>query len=219
MQRSNRLEAIQESKFLSLQSNASIDTSTELYDTEQRPFAIPQYDPQGSIYTSRYSKELASTLHSSEYSDDAFEKTNYLMRYDSKIPMEPLKTHPRLPTSSPHCKFEDAGLARTPTSPPPYMSPRPRHPRHSTTIARRSAMRISRLSITPSIVAPGCLPPDLNYRRNTSTNDIISTEPGKISPMHIVRLPSEKPDFGPPDGGTLAWLMVLAGFFVVMDAQ
>ncbi|KAL8751280.1 MAG: hypothetical protein Q9184_006123 [Pyrenodesmia sp. 2 TL-2023] len=38
--------------------------------------------------------------------------------------------------------------------------------------------------------------------------------------MHIVKLPGQaNSDLAPPDGGTLAWLQVLAGFFVVMNAQ
>ncbi|KAL8992325.1 MAG: hypothetical protein Q9188_007614, partial [Gyalolechia gomerana] len=219
MQRSNRLEAIQEGKFLSLQSDISVESPAELHNARERPFVIPQHDPQRSIYTSRYSKDLASTFQASELSYSTSQIINGSMGYDGKIPTEPQKTRSRLPTPAPRCKLETAGLPSSPANPPPSMSPRPRPPRPSAMRERRSAMRISRLSITPSIVAAGCLPPDQTYRRNADMSGTISSEPGKIPPMHIVKLPGEKSDLEPPDGGTLAWLMVLAGFFVIMDAQ
>ncbi|KAL8931819.1 MAG: hypothetical protein Q9216_007061, partial [Gyalolechia sp. 2 TL-2023] len=218
MPRNNRLEAIQEGKFLSFQSDISVDSSAEHDNAQERPFVIPQYDPEKSIYTSRYSKDLASKCPPSQLSSSAVQ-IKAPKGYGCKIPTESKMARSSLPTPAPRCKFEVAALASSPGNPPPYGSPRPRRSRGGAMTGRRSAMRISRLSITPSIVAAGCLPPDLSYGRYEDTTGITSTQPGKIPPMHIVKLPGEKSDLEPPDGGTLAWLMVLAGFFVIMDAQ
>ncbi|KAL9023642.1 MAG: hypothetical protein Q9196_007071 [Gyalolechia fulgens] len=220
MQRSNRLEAIQEGKFLSLQSDISVHSSAELYDNRQRPFVVPQHDPQRSIYTSRYSKDLASTYAPDQSSYSTSPIINGSKGHDGKIPTESQMTHSGRATPASHYKPETAGPPSSTANPPPYMSPRPRPPRPGAMMGRRSAMRISRLSITPSEVAAGCLPPDHHTRRqNVDVSGITSIEPGKIPPMHIVKLPGDGSDLEPPDGGTLAWLMVLAGFFVIMDAQ
>ncbi|KAL8823777.1 MAG: hypothetical protein Q9170_008319, partial [Blastenia crenularia] len=218
MARSNRLEAIQEGTFLSLQSDVSGETSSKLSRAHDRPFIIPEYDPEGSVYTSRYSKDLASASPCSESSYTTSQIISNDIRYDVQIPVKSHKPHFHPSTPAPRYKFENAGLPRTPAHPPPYTSPRPRHLRPAGIMGRRTPMRISRLSMTPSIVAPGFLPPDLIDCRSSS--QIICKPPGKISPMHIVRLPNRSDmDSAPPDGGTLAWMHVLAGFFVIMDAQ
>lgn len=221
MERSNRLEAIREGKFLSLQSETSIKSSTGCHSARERPFVVPEYDPQGSIYTSRYSKNLAAVSPSSESNYPASQTADAAVgQHEGQKPTGPCRPEFNPATPAPHYKFENAGLPSSPANPPPYTSPRPRPPRPGAMMGRRSAMRISRLSITPSMVAAGCLPPDLNYRRDSNASLITSTAPGKISPMHIVKLPGESNDHqAPPDGGTLAWLQTLAGFFVIMDAQ
>ena len=218
MSHSYRLEAIQEGKFLSLQSDASVTSSSVDDDARDRPFVVPHYDPEDSIYTSRYSKNLAianppsESNYSRSQADYSFGRQEHGLRSTESI-KPPFK-----PTPTPRCKFEKPGLPSSPASPPPYTFRPPRPPRPGAHLGRRSAMKISRLSITPSIVIAGCLPPHLD--QSHGSYPIISTAPGKISPMHIVRLPAKSnDDQEPPDGGTLAWLQTLAGFFVIMDAQ
>lgn len=206
MDRKHRLEAIQEGKFLSLRSDVSVE---DAHEAGERPFIIPEHDPESSIYTSRYSQYLASKKSPSQLTCSSSTITNGTTEQheDKSAMVPPLRIVP------PAVRHEDEapGPPSTPANPPSYCSPRPRPPGPAS-MGKRTAQRISRLSITPSMVdAP--LPPPQRV-------DIITRQPGKISPMHIVKLPHQSnADLAPPDGGTLAWLQVLAGFFVVMNAQ
>ncbi|KAI4264355.1 MAG: hypothetical protein L6R42_000540 [Xanthoria sp. 1 TBL-2021] len=51
-----------------------------------------------------------------------------------------------------------------------------------------------------------------------SSSKFICEQPGRISPMHVVQLPGRFSN-KPSKDSTMAWLQVLAGFFVIMDAQ
>lgn len=218
MERRNRLEAIQEGKFLSLRSDVSVNSYDELPDSNERPYVIPEHDPEGSIYRSRQSRYLAAKNSSSQLTCTSSENIEATVgQHGGKKPMEPHVPLENLHLPALRDGPNNAGLPNNPTNPPPYFLPPPRPPRPGT-LGGRTAARISRFSITPSMADAGCLPPNLTRPQYFDT--IVTQEPGKISPMHIVKLPSQPdPDPAPPDGGTLAWLQVLAGFFVIMDAQ
>lgn len=221
MERAKRLEAIKEGKFLSLQSDVSVRSSAELHSTEERPFVIPHHDPQGSIATSRYSKEFASAAYrSSESSYTSSEKgVNTARMADSQ---EPAESRRKSLISSIRLFGNKSGVDKmdhAPANPPPYTSPPTRPPRPST-FERPNALRNSRFSITPSMVATGYNLPDPSNHRDSKMSMITSHEPRVISPMHVVKLPDDwNPDLEPLDSGSLAWMQVLAGFFVIMDAQ
>ncbi|KAL9007481.1 MAG: hypothetical protein Q9173_007261, partial [Seirophora scorigena] len=205
----HRLEAIQEGKYLSLRTDVSVADGADA--ARERPFVIPEYDPEGSLYKSRYSQYLASKDSSSQLTCSSSNITNgTAQQHNLKgTTVPPL----RIVTPALHHMNEAPGLPITPANPPPYSSPRRRPPRPAT-MGKRTALRISRLSITPSMIDA---PPTQSYPDHF---DIVTHQPRKISPMHIVKLPNQSSaDLAPPDGGTLAWLQVLAGFFVVMDAQ
>ncbi|KAL8894611.1 MAG: hypothetical protein Q9207_008457 [Kuettlingeria erythrocarpa] len=221
MDRSHRLEAIQEGKFLSLQSDVSIDSTARFHDAHERPFVVPEHDPEGSIYKSRYSKYLASKQSLSQLTCSSLETSSGGQGQDDNTTAnESAHSGTPHPATAPRYGPIYAGLQGSPANPPPYSSPPPRPPRPAT-LGKRTAAKISRFSMTPSMVIEGgCLPPDPSYPSTFDVGKMVSREPGKISPMHIVKLPGQaNPESAPPDGGTLAWLQVLAGFFVVMDAQ
>lgn len=226
MQRNNRLEAIQEGKFLSLRSDVSVASAEEPLEldiTGERPFVVPEYDPEGSIYKSRHSKYLGTKASASQLTCPSSVTINESIGQPDGKKLTQIHWPPSAPTiptrlSNP----KNAGLPSSPANPPPYSSPRPRPPRPSRPddLRRRTTTRISRLSITPSFIDAACLPPNTINLRDLDGTTIISQEPGKVSPMHIVKLPNQSnEDLAPPDGGTLAWLQCLAGFFVIMDAQ
>ncbi|KAI4167478.1 MAG: hypothetical protein LQ348_007651, partial [Seirophora lacunosa] len=209
MDRKHRLEAIQEGEYLSLRSNVSV--ADDANAACERPFVIPEHDPESSIYKSRYSQYLASKDSSSQLTYSSSNITNGTAEQHNVkgTTVPPL----RLVTPALHHKNEAPGLPITPANPPPYSSPQ-RRPLRPATMGKRTALRISRLSITPSMLDA---PPTQSYPDHF---DIVTQQPRKISPMHIVKLPNQSnADLAPPDGGTLAWLQVLAGFFVVMNAQ
>ncbi|KAL9598104.1 MAG: hypothetical protein Q9179_004029 [Wetmoreana sp. 5 TL-2023] len=221
MDSTRRLEAIKEGKFLSLHSDVSVNSSAGLYSTRERPFVIPVHDPQGSIATSRYSKELASTGYApSESSYSTSEKDSGVETKPEAKKASGSNRHSRVPSL--RIYGDKAGikfLENESSNPPPYVSPPPRPPR-PTTLQRPITIRASRFSITPSLIGTGYAAPDLSNRRKSHLGTITSDQPRVISPMHVVKLPEEwNPDLEPQDGGTLAWMQVLAGFFVIMDAQ
>lgn len=221
MDRSHRLEAIQEGKFLSLKSDVSIDFTVLFHDAHERPFVVPEHDPEGSIYKSRRSKYLASKQSTSQLTCSSSDTIDGAMRqYGNTKAIESDTLPDTHSTPAPRHGPNNAGLPSSPANPPPYCSPRP-HPPRPGTLGKRTAARLSRFSMTPSMVIDGgCLPPDSTYPPTFDVSKVVSREPGKISPMHIVKLPGQaNSDPAPPDGGTLAWLQVLAGFFVVMNAQ
>ncbi|KAL8627374.1 hypothetical protein Q9189_006929 [Teloschistes chrysophthalmus] len=101
---------------------------------------------------------------------------------------------------------------------PTYMAPPARSPRLNT-LHQPFSMRPSRLSITPSMLPPDHASTYPAHRLSAHMHTIISKEPTGKPPMHMIKLPEEPMSNGPPDGGTLAWMQVFAGFLVVMNAQ
>ena len=223
MEPSRRLEAIKEGKFLSLQSDISLTTRTGLHNAEERPFVIPHYDPQRSIATSRYSKEVA--LRGYAVSESSYASS--LKDGDTTTTADPPEpTESRRKSLIPALRLFGRISATensndvTPTSLPPYASPPARPPR-PTTLQRPYAVRSSRFSITPSLMGAGYNFPTQPIHRDMGMSTMITSEqPGQIAPMHIVKLPDEwtsEPES--QTEGTMAWMQVFAGFFVIMDAQ
>ncbi|KAL8731054.1 MAG: hypothetical protein Q9166_003705 [cf. Caloplaca sp. 2 TL-2023] len=210
MERNARLEAILEGKYLSLQSDISF---------KERSFIVPVHDPQGSIAKSRYSKEPTASVYPASSVYDASETSTIT---DVALPKQTTKPQgPTLNAPLPSFRYqhEQAGLDHESTHPPPYVSPRQPWPPRSTSLRRPFAERASRrLSVTPSLIGIGYSTMDQNDPPTADSKEIISEQPGRISPMHVVKLPSRFTD-EPPEEGTIAWLQVLAGFFIIMDAQ
>ena len=203
-----RLQAIQEGRFLSLSSDTS---------DKDRPFIMPVHDPQGSIAKSRYSKEIAASISPASSLYEPSEAST-LTDFDiQKQAINPQK--PSLKTPLPWVRYEQETrpIGHESVHPPPYISHH-RWPVRDDSL-RPLAPRISRrFSVTPSLMGIGFAVPDQDEDPNTDSRKIVSDQPGRISPMHVVQLPGRFTD-KPPAANTIAWLQVLAGFFVVMDAQ
>ena len=233
MERTDRSEAIREGKFLSLESDASLKSTEGVHNAQERPFVIPEYDPEGSIVAPRnsidtYASGFSRTRPaSSEYSEKTIRPPKKLNVLSSS------QGHTRKPTIRYNMdrKFMEYPPL-SPGEPPPYTSPRrlPQPPPQSQTHLRRSRfsiipslyqaqehLRVSRLSVTPSLYVPG---PYKETLTPAEKERFSALGPEAISPMHIVKLPDHwNVDLEPPDGGTLAWMQALAGFFVIMNAQ
>ncbi|KAL8910186.1 MAG: hypothetical protein Q9172_007856, partial [Xanthocarpia lactea] len=208
MERNIRLQAIQEGRFLSLSSDTS---------DKDKTFIMPVHDPQGSIANSKYSKDIAASTNraSSLYEpSEASTLTDFDLQKQATNPQQP---SPKTP--SPWIRYEQKTrtIEHESVHPPPYISHR-RWPVRDDSL-RPLAPRISRrFSVTPSFMGIGYAVPDQDGDPNTDPRKIVSDQPGRISPMHVVQLPDRFID-KPPAANTIAWLQVLAGFFVVMDAQ
>lgn len=209
MERNTRLQAILEGKFLSLQSDISV---------EERPYVIPVHDPQESIAKSRYSKEMSVSVYPASSVYDPSEVntvTDFALSKPAKGPQKPTLNTP-LPSF--HYQHESVELDDGSSHPPPYFSPRRWPPRTDSRQRPLAARASRRLSITPSLMDTGYIGPNQSDQYSPKSRKIISEQPGRISPMHVVKLPDRfTPE--PPNNGTMAWLQVLAGFFVIMDAQ
>ncbi|KAI4232417.1 MAG: hypothetical protein LQ352_008335 [Teloschistes flavicans] len=191
----------------------TVKSSTDALAAKERPYVIPEHDPEGSIATSRYSQDMASVL-SQTMAPSSSQQSLVEMTAVAK-PKKAARSNrhsltPHMPTLDTKLRF---GHLPPNSSPPPVRPPRP--------IAMRlsSGMRSSRFSITPSMLLADYAMMHPGHGRSVPMHTIVSKGPKPISPMHIVKLPEEPTSNEPPDGGTLAWMQVLAGFFIVMDAQ
>ncbi len=208
MERNIRLQAIQESRFLSLQSDTY---------REERPYIVPVHDPQGSIARSRYSKEIVASTSPASSLYEPSEASTLTDLALQKQATNPQKPSPKTPLPSIRYEHASGTIEHESVNPPPYISHR-RWPVRDDSL-RPLAPRISRrFSVTPSFMGIGFAVPNQDEDSNTDPRKIVSDQPGRISPMHVVELPGRFTD-KPPAAKTIAWLQVLAGFFVVMDAQ
>ncbi len=129
MDRNHRLEAIQEGKFLSLQSDVSIDSTAAFHDAHERPFVVPEHDPEGSIYKSRYSKYLASKQSLSQLTCSSSDTMSGAKgQYDNTTANESTHSPTPHPAIALRHGSNHAGLQGSPENPPPYCSPPPRSP-------------------------------------------------------------------------------------------
>ncbi|KAL8809560.1 MAG: hypothetical protein Q9223_007910, partial [Gallowayella weberi] len=208
MARNARLEAILEGKFLSLQPDITF---------KERPLVVPVYDPQESTATPTYSKELAASVYpaSSVYDpSEASSVTDMAFLKQAKGPQKPTLNFPSPSIRNPN---ERPGLDYESSHPPPYASHR-RWPPRVDSQRKPFALRVSRrLSVTPTLLDAGYIDPGMTGDSSTDLSEIVSEQPGRISPMHVVKLPVRSTS-RPPDSNTMVWLQVFAGFFVVMDA-
>lgn len=185
-----KLQDIQEGVYLSdVLSAVSLNSSPFRHEAADRPFVIPCYDPEGSTLTSN----------------------------DPPPPPYNLKALPRLPPRA----ASRASVARKQRHPPhndswdDYKSKLADHALRLDLY--RSRNRRSRLSITPSAFYIGSGSQPLSVAQTTEF-------------ARLTRHAREAPDISelkadddaltePPDGGTMAWLHVAAGHFVVFNAQ
>lgn len=205
MERHSRLQAILEGKFLSLRSDIS---------DKERPFVIPVHDPQGSTAKSRYSKEMLASIDpaSSTYEpSEVSTVTDFALHKQATIPQKPALNPPKSKT---RYKSERGIVECEPVHPPPYVSPR-RWPDRNDSLQPPSIRASRRYSVTPTFIYSI---PDHNDCPKPASSKFICEQPGRISPMHVVQLPGRFTD-KPCKDSTMAWLQVLAGFFVIMDAQ
>ncbi|MCJ1305196.1 hypothetical protein MMC08_008010, partial [Hypocenomyce scalaris] len=185
-----KLQDIYEGVYLSdFKSNSSLKSSPYHHEAVDRPFAIPCYDPEGSTITS---KQTAPPP------------------YAKKV-LPPLPARPVSKDST----------SRSQWYPPPSDDWNDIIQKQvgygQNLVADRSRNKRSRLSITPSAfhVGAGCRP--LSVSQATELARL--NRHGRDAPA----IPSPKADEGtlpePPDGGTMAWLHVVAGHLVVFNAQ
>ncbi|KAL8685521.1 MAG: hypothetical protein Q9224_005783 [Gallowayella concinna] len=209
MERNTRLEAILEGKFLSLQSDIT---------AKERPFVAPVYDPQESTAKPRDSKELAASVYpaSSIYEpSEVGSLTETPLLKQAKGPQKPILNFP-----SPSFRKQQGGgeLSHESSHPPPYVAHRRWPPRNDSQRGPLGVRASRRHSVTPTLMETDCIDPGPVDQSSAASSEIISEQPGRISPMHVVKLPVRSTSV-PPNSNTMVWLQVLAGFFVVMDAQ
>ncbi|KAL9576074.1 MAG: hypothetical protein Q9212_007408, partial [Teloschistes hypoglaucus] len=212
MDRSNRRQAIQEGRFLSFASDITVKSAAGCPTPKERPYVIPEYDPEGSIARSRLSHQMASMLSQNRpppLSQDGLGRKTIIT--------EPKKIHTSHNRSLPPA-IHIIGAKLKSIASPTYMAPPAPSPRLNT-FHQTFGMKSSRLSITPSMLPPDHASTYPGPRRSAHMHTIISEEPMAKPPMHMIKLSEEPISNGPPDGGTQAWMQVFAGFLVVMDAQ
>ncbi|KAL8635014.1 MAG: hypothetical protein Q9228_007453, partial [Teloschistes exilis] len=219
MDRSNRRQAIQEGRFLSLASDITLHPAADCLTPKERPYVIPEYDPEGSTARSRLSHQMASMLSQKNRPPPSSQEDP--VRKTTKTESKKIDTSQNrsLPPAI-HIFGAKLGLGHLPKSmaSPTHMAPPARSPSLNT-FHQTFGMRSSRLSITPSMLPPDHASTHPGHRRSAHMNTIISEEPTAKPFMHMTKLPEEPLSSQPPDGGTLAWMQVFAGFLVVMDAQ
>ncbi|KAI4265835.1 MAG: hypothetical protein LQ337_008933, partial [Flavoplaca oasis] len=206
MERHSRLQAILEGKFLSLQSDVS---------AMDRPFVNPVHDPEKSNAPSESAKEMAVSVYAAS---SIYEPSETSTVTDFALLKQPYKSqkpslHPTL--QSIRDKSAHGVVVKCePVNPPPYVSPR-RWPERNDSLQPPPIRASRRFSVTPTFIYSV---PDHDNHANLTSRNTICEQPGRISPMHVVQLPGRFTDKAPTEK-TMAWLQVLAGFFVVMNAQ
>lgn len=218
MDRSNRRQAIQEGRFLSLASDITLHPAADCLTPKERPYVIPEYDPEGSTARSRLSHQMASML--SQNRRPAPSQEGPVRKTTATEPKKIDTSQNRSLPPAIHTFGAKLGLGHLQKSiaSPTHMAPPARSSRLST-FHQTFGMRSSRLSITPSMLPPDHASTYPGQGRSAHMHTIISEEPTAKPFMHMIELPEEPISNQPPDGGTLAWMQVFAGFLVVMDAQ
>lgn len=185
-----KLQDIQEGVYLSdVLSAVSLKSSPFRHEAADRPFAMPYYDPEGSTMTSN----------------------------NPPPPPYNSKALPRLPPRA----ASRAPVARKqgyPLHGDSWNDDRHKLADHALRLdLYRTRNRRSRLSITPSAFHIGAGSQPLSVAQTTEFARL--TRHGRDAPD----IPEDKiADAAlnePPDGGTMAWLHVLAGHLVVFNAQ